>query len=109
MKKFVQLLRDQLNLFLGNTMRHPAPENEHENADILATIQLALYKKAAIHVIYSRHKSITGEIAKWDDRRQQLVVKNFAKNLSAIIYLRDIQKISLVPDTITKSQKASSH
>lgn len=109
MKKFIQLLQEQLNLFLGNTRRQPISEENHENADILATIQLALYKKAAIHVIYSRKKSITGEIAKWDDKRQQLIVKNFSKNLSAIIYLRDIEKISLVPDTITQSQKASTH
>ena len=105
MKKFVQLLKEQLNVFLGNTVQQPIPDEDHTNADILATLQLALYKKAAIHVIYSRQKSITGEILKWDDKRQQLVIKNFKKNLSAIIRLEDIQKISLVPDAITKSQK----
>lgn len=107
MKKFTQLLVEKLNLFLGNTTRQSIPEEDLSKQDILDSIQLALYKKAAVHVIYSNQKSITGEIIKWDDKRQQLIVKNFAKNMSAIIRLRTIQKISLVPDSIKKSQLPS--
>lgn len=106
MKKFFHLLLQEAKRFL-----------EDEKADEVATpeelaaqthkeaIQLALFKKAAIHVIYSNQKSITGEIIKWDTCRQQLIVKNFKKNMSAIIRLRDIKRITLVPDTIKKSQK----
>ena len=106
MKKFAQLLIDKLNLFLGNTVQEPLSEEEADQREYIDMIELALYKKAAVHVIYSNQKSITGEIVKWDQDRQQLIVKNFSKNMSAIIRLRTIQKISLVPEGIRISQKS---
>lgn len=106
MNKFTRLIVDKLNIFLGNTVVEHISDEEIIQAEMVDNIQLALHKKAAVHVIYSNQKSITGEIVKWDSRRQQLIVKNFSKNLTAIIRLRTIQKISLVPDSIKKSQKA---
>lgn len=106
MKKFTQLLVDRLNVFLGNTLVKPSSDEELEQAEILNSIHLALHKKAAVHVIYSKQKSITGEIVKWDDRHKQLIVKNFRKNITAIIRFRTIQKISLVPEGIRVTQKA---
>lgn len=106
MKKFTQLLIEKLNLFLGNTIPEPLSDEDLDLKSVMDKIQLALYKKAAVHVIYSDQKSITGEIIKWDEERQQLIVKNFSKNMSAIIRLRSIQKISLVPEGIRISQKA---
>lgn len=106
MKKFTQVLLERLSLFLGNTAPSPIADEELEQELILDKIQLALYKKAAVHVIYSNQKSITGEIIKWDEKRQQLIVKNFNKNVSAIIRLRTIRKISLVPESIRITQKA---
>ena len=106
MKKFVQVLLERLNQFLGNRVQKPVEDEELDQQLVLDRIQLALYKKAAVHVIYSNQKSITGEIVKWDQDRQQLIVKNFSKNMSAIIRLRTIQKISLVPEGIRKSQKS---
>ena len=106
MKKFAQVLIDKLNLFLGNTVQEPLSEEEADQREMMDKIELALYKKAAVHVIYSNQKSITGEIVKWDQDRQQLIVKNFSKKMSAIIRLRTIQKISLVPEGIRKSQKS---
>ena len=105
MKKFVQVLLERLNQFLGNRVQKPVEDEELDQQLVLDRIQLALYKKAAVHVIYSNQKSITGEIVKWDEGRRQLIVKNFSKNMSAIIRLHTIQKISLVPEGIRKSQR----
>lgn len=105
MKKFIQLLISQLNVFLGNTAPKTSEEDENEYAPIIDTIQLALYKKTAVHVIYANQKSITGTIVKWDAKRHRLIVENFSKSMSAMIQLHDIQKISFVPDAIKTSQK----
>ena len=84
MKKFAQLLVDKLNLFLGNRVQKPVEDEELDQQLVLDRIQLALYKKAAVHVIYSNQKSITGEIVKWDEGRRQLIVKNFG-SLSTVV------------------------
>ena len=105
MKKFIQVLLERLNQFLGNKVQKPIEDEELDQQLVLDRIQLALYKKAAVHVIYSNQNSITGEIAKWDEERRQLIVKNFSKNMSAIIRLHTIQKISLVPEGIRISQR----
>lgn len=105
MKKFIQLLISHLNIFLGNTVQKSSEQDISEYAPTLDMIELALYKNAAVHVIYSNQKSITGTIVKWDAKHQRLIVKNFSKNMSAMIQLQDIQKISFVPDAIKTSQK----
>ncbi|MGT2910567.1 hypothetical protein ACVR1I_02490 [Streptococcus cameli] len=106
MKKFAHLLKDQLNLFLGNAAP-PIQIEEEDNpyGPLVEMIAHAQKTSSAVHVIYSKQKSITGEIVKWDEKREQLIVKNFAKNLTTIIRLKDIQRITLVPETITRSQK----
>lgn len=103
MKKFIALLFYHLNVFLGN---QPAPDKQEleETSPYLDIIQLALYKEAAVHVIYDG-KSFTGDIVKFDPDKNRMIVKNFKRNVTSIISLEDIQRISLVPDSIQKSQK----
>ncbi|MGT2711046.1 hypothetical protein [Streptococcus oriscaviae] len=103
MKEFLQVLLQHINRFLGNS-QPDVSDKPDEKKDLLNTIQLALYKKAAVHVIYG-NKSFTGDIVKWDDKRQQLILKNFKKSVTSIIRMRDIKRISLVPDSIRQSQR----
>lgn len=105
MKKFLSILLYHLNVFLGNQQSHSTSQEE-ESTPYLDMIQLALYKKAAIHVIYA-DKSFTGEIVKFEPDRNRMIVKNFKRNVNSIIALDDIQRISLVPDSIRKSQNNS--
>ncbi|MGT2951512.1 hypothetical protein BU202_10055 [Streptococcus cuniculi] len=103
MKKFLSILLYHLNVFLGN--QQPVREtHDEEFAPYLDMIELALYKKAAIHVIYAG-KSFTGEIVKFDPDKDRMIVKNFKKNVTSIIPLSDIQRISLVPESVRKSQQ----
>ncbi|MBY5033844.1 hypothetical protein K6V78_01945 [Streptococcus gallolyticus] len=106
MKKFIELLLDHAQVFLGTKTAPVTISDEEEKQEkLLETIDLALYKQAAVHVIYGRQKSFTGEIVKFDKERKRLVMKNFSKNMGSIIHLEEIKRISLVPETIRKSQK----
>ncbi|MBM7643005.1 hypothetical protein [Streptococcus loxodontisalivarius] len=67
------------------------------------TLQDAIQSQSAVHVIYSQ-KSFTGDIIRYDKETGQLVLKNFQQNISAIIAFSDIDRISLVPDTVKQSQ-----
>lgn len=67
-------------------------------------IELALYKNASIHVIY-RNRSFTGDIVKYDTVRQRIIMKNFKRQVTSIIKLEDIQKITLVPESVKTSQQ----
>lgn len=105
MRRFLGLLLEHLSQFLGLSHTKPAPASpSQQETAILNTIQLALYKKAAVHVIYG-NKSFTGDITKFDPVRQQLILKNFQKNITAILSLKEIQRIRLVPSSIQETQK----
>ena len=80
-------------------------EPDHSKADSLTSaIKEALLKKTAVHIIFS-DTSFTGDIIKFDTDHQQIIVKNFAKNVTRIIRIPDIQKISFVPSTVQTAQK----
>ena len=64
----------------------------------------AIQKKTAVHIIFSE-TSFTGDIIKYDTERQQLIVKNFTKNMTRIIRISDIRRISFVPTTVQTAQK----
>ncbi|TCD46172.1 hypothetical protein D3X11_01565 [Streptococcus sp. X16XC17] len=110
MKKFLEVLVGHVNHFVGNTASPLAPitinAQEEQAINHINTIQLALYKGAAVHVIYG-NKSFTGDIVKFDEKRRRLVLKNFSKNMGSIIQIDDIKRIRMVPDTIRNSQKFS--
>ena len=80
-------------------------EPDHSKADSLTSaIKEALLKKTAVHIIFS-DTSFTGDIIKFDTDRQQIIVKNFAKNVTRIIGISDIRKMSFVPSTVQTAQK----
>ena len=75
-----------------------------ENDSLISTIEQAIQKKTAVHIIFSE-TSFTGDIIKYDTERQQLIVKNFAKNITRIIRISDIRRVSFVPSTVQTAQK----
>ena len=80
-------------------------EPDHSKADSLTSaIKEAILKKTAVHIIFA-DTSFTGDIIKYDTDRQQIIVKNFAKNVTRIIRIPDIQKVSFVPSTVQTAQK----
>ena len=50
-------------------------------------------------------QALTGDIIKYDQQRQQIIVKNFAKNVTRIIRISDIQRLRFVPSTVQTAQK----
>ena len=76
-----------------------------ENDSLIATIEQAIQKKTAVHVILAE-TSFTGDIVKYDTSRQQIIVKNFSKNVTRIIRISDIKRLRFVPSTVQKAQKS---
>ena len=76
-----------------------------ENDSLISTIEQAIQKKAAVHVIFAE-TSFSGDIVKHDAIRQQIIVKNFSKNVTRIIRISDIKRLRFVPSTVQKAQKS---
>ena len=100
MKDLFKHLQQKVQSFLNGRA-----EPDHSKADSLtATIKEAVLKKTAVHIIFA-DTSFTGDIIKYDTDRQQIIVKNFAKNVSRIIRVSDIRRVTFVPSTIQTAQK----
>ena len=97
--KFQQVL-DKIHDFLNG---HDKPDHTESNS-LTATIEEAIQKQTAVHLILSE-TSFTGDIIKYDQQRQQIIVKNFAKNVSRIIRISDIQRLRFVPSTVQTAQQ----
>ena len=76
-----------------------------ENDSLISTIEQAIQKKTAVHVILAE-TSFTGDIVKYDISRQQIIVKNFSKNVTRIIRISDIKRLRFVPSTVQQAQKS---
>ncbi|HFI0646139.1 hypothetical protein P7J18_08745 [Streptococcus suis] len=103
MKRFLEVILEQVNIFLGNS-KAPKTIEPDSKEEIKNNLELALYKKAAIHVIYGK-RSFTGDIVKYDKERQRIIMKNFKRRVTSIINIQDIKKITLVPESVKTSQK----
>ncbi|KXU05992.1 hypothetical protein [Streptococcus oralis] len=101
MRQTFKLVLDKLQGFLnGNAEPHQTEDNS-----LTATIKQAIQKKSAVHVILAE-TSFTGDIVKYDTNRQQIIVKNFSKNVTRIIRISDIKRLRFVPSTVQKAQKS---
>ena len=100
MRQAFQLVLDKLHGFLNGNDDHP----QIEDNSLTAMIEQAIQKKTAVHVILAE-TSFTGDIVKHDCKRQQIIVKNFAKNVTRIIRIADIKRLRFVPSTVQTAQK----
>ena len=101
MRQTFKLVLDKLQGFLnGNAEPHQTEDNS-----LTATIEQAIQKKSAVHIILA-DTSFTGDIVKYDVSLQQIIVKNFTRNVTRIIRIGDIKRIRFVPSTVEKAQKS---
>ena len=100
MRQAFQLVLDKLHSFLNGNDDHP----QIEDNSLTAMIEQAIQRKTAVHVILAE-TSFTGDIVKYDVSRQQIIVKNFTRNVTRIIRIGDIKRIRFVPSTVEKAQK----
>lgn len=100
MRQTFKLVLDKLHGFLNGNDDHP----QIEDNSLTAMIEQAIQKKTAVHVILAE-TSFTGDIVKYDTSRQQIIVKNFTKNVTRIIRTTDIKRLRFVPSTVQRAQK----
>ena len=101
MKNLIGLLK---KLFESYINVQPKPVGIHLKANrIVSIIKQAQEQNLAIHAIYG-DKSFTGDLVKYDKENGRLILKNFQQNLSTIINMDEISRLSLVPPTVRKSQ-----
>ena len=98
MRQTFKLVLDKLHGFLNGNDDHPQIE-------LTAMIEQAIQKKTAVYVILAE-TSFTGDIIKHDANRQQIIVKNFSKNVTRIIRISDIKRLRFVPSTVQQAQKS---
>ena len=101
MRQTFKLVLDKLQGFLNGNDDHP----QIEDNSLTTIIEQAIQKKTAVHVILAE-TSFSGDIVKYDANRQQIIVKNFSKNVTRIIRIGDIKRIRFVPSTVEKAQKS---
>ncbi|WP_057490546.1 hypothetical protein [Streptococcus orisasini] len=102
MKRFLQTILEHVREFIEPTKK--SPDIVLKTNKLLHTILQAQKKHQAVHVIYL-DKSFTGDIVKYDKENNKLILKNFQKNMSAIISISDIKRLTVVPKTVRDSQK----
>ena len=100
MRQTFKLVLNKLQSFLNGNDDHP----QIEDNSLTAMIEQAIQKKSAVHIILAE-TSFTGDIVKYDVSRQQIIVKNFTRNVTRIIRIGDIKRIRFVPSTVEKAQK----
>ncbi|AXQ79060.1 hypothetical protein DDV21_008160 [Streptococcus chenjunshii] len=101
MKKVLQLLKSYLYEFIEPSSK---PKEITLKANQIAhTIKQAQKKHLALHAIYG-DKSFAGDLVKYDKKEGKLILKNFSQNISTIISIKDIDRLSLVPKTVRYSQ-----
>ena len=100
MRHIFQQVLDKIHDFLNG---HEEPDQTETNS-LTAAIEEAIQKQTAVHLILSE-TSFTGDIIKYDQQRQQIIVKNFAKNVTRIIRISDIQRLRFIPSTVQTAQK----
>lgn len=101
MKKTLRTFMKRLGDFVE--MRQKPTVISLKSNKISTTIKLAQTEQLALHVIYS-DRSFTGDLVKYDKKEGKLILKNFQKNMSVIIPIEKIDRLTTVPPTIRKSQ-----
>ena len=97
--KFQQVL-DKIHDFLNG---HEEPDQTESNS-LTATIEEAIQKQTAVHLICLR-QALQVTSSNTISNASKLSWKNFAKNVTRIIRISDIQRLRFVPSTVQTAQK----
>lgn len=103
MKNLIKRLKRQAQAYI-DFRAQPAADINLKTHKIITTIKEAQEKQLALHAIY-KDGSFTGDLVKYDPKNDKLILKNFQKNISTIITISDINRLTLVPPTVRKSQE----
>ncbi|MFC5630483.1 MULTISPECIES: hypothetical protein [Streptococcus] len=93
-------------LFQVKEFIEPSPKPTNVNLrqnQLVQLISKAQREKRALHAIYL-DKSFTGHVIKYDPSNNKLILKNITNNVTSIIAMEHLQKLTLVPKNITKAQ-----
>ncbi|EGJ28162.1 hypothetical protein [Streptococcus porcinus] len=97
MKSFLMLLKSILIDFIDNKPQNKHSISLHSN-HLITAINNALQEQAPIHII-SHEKSVTGTLIKYDKLEGQVILNDSQNNLTSIIPLNEIEKVTLLPRT----------
>ncbi|VTS17827.1 Uncharacterised protein [Streptococcus pseudoporcinus] len=103
MKSFLTVLKSILIDFIDNKPQHKQSISLHSN-HLITTINNALQEQAPIHII-SHEKSITGTLMKYDKLEGQVILNDSQNNLTSILPLNEIEKVTLLPKTSTNNKQ----
>lgn len=95
MKSLLHYFKIHLVNFIENSPTEKKSISLYSN-QMIATISKATLEQTPVHII-SNSESLTGQIVHYDKEKRRLILNNQSKNLSTVIELKDIQKISLLP------------
>lgn len=102
MKNIIKQFTKQAQAYID--FRAPQTNEVNLKANkIVAIIKEAQEKHLALHAIYL-DESFTGDLVKYEAKGSKLILKNFQQNISTIIPIEDIKRLTLVPPTVRKSQ-----
>ncbi|KHD46053.1 hypothetical protein ACVRZD_01805 [Streptococcus hongkongensis] len=99
MKSLVNIIKSSLYDFIEGQPHHSSKNDKAisltSNRNI-SLIKHAMANDLAIHAICP-DKNVTGKIIKYQKEQGQLIMENSDGNLSLIVRISEIQKISLLP------------
>ncbi|EHJ57569.1 hypothetical protein HMPREF9318_00817 [Streptococcus urinalis FB127-CNA-2] len=86
---------------------NPKPKEINLKANqLLHSIEKAQIEKTAIHVIVN-NTSFSGQILKFDKSEGKLFLQNFQENVTNIISIYEIDRLTPIPQTIKKTQETT--
>ena len=98
--KHLSFLIHQIKSFVdGSPKPKTATPINLKHNQLTQQLQKAKLEQLPIHVIYGK-RSFTGELIKYDPKSQKVILKNITKNISVIISLSDIDKITFLPKSV---------
>lgn len=103
MKKHFKQFIDALREFTDGLSQVEALEKA-ALTQLEQSIERLKIENPAVHIIYTTG-SFSGDIIRYDKKRRQLVIRDFDKSTTKLIDLKDIKKISQVPESVRKSQQ----
>lgn len=98
MKSFITDLKDLLIDFIESKPKENQVKISLHDNQLIANIQTAISEQVPVHLI-ANQKSYTGLIVKYDKNEGQIIFNNSQNKLTSIITLKDIEKISPLPQT----------
>jgi hypothetical protein len=103
MKKFMKSIIRQTKEFIEPDNQEKGTSKVVPLNQFIPLIYKAQRERLAIHVI-TKTGSYTGEVMRYDAKREQLFMNVFQKSVTQLISLSEIKRITVVPDSVKTTQ-----